>query len=58
MGTAESESNDSKWKILSATTIKLTAAIFMFLDHIHQMFAAAGAPVWLTMIGRLVKRTI
>ncbi len=43
-----------KWKFLNSTTIKLLAAAFMFLDHIHQMFASAGAPVWLTMAGRPV----
>lgn len=26
----------------------------MFMDHIHQMFAAFGAPIWLTMAGRPV----
>lgn len=26
----------------------------MFLDHVHQMFAYRGAPIWLTMVGRLV----
>lgn len=57
MGTAEMaelESNCPKWKFLSATTIKLIAVIFMFMDHIHQMFVTVGAPAWLTMIGRLV----
>lgn len=42
------------WQVLDATTLKLLAAALMFLDHIHQMFAAAGAPLWLTMAGRLV----
>lgn len=57
MGTAEivgSESDCPKWKFLSATAIKLIAAVFMFMDHIHQMFVAAGAPMWLTMVCRLV----
>ena len=48
------ETSCRKWKILSATAMKLTAVIFMFADHIHQMFAAKGAPVWLTIAGRLV----
>ncbi|WP_414162612.1 TraX family protein [Streptococcus cristatus] len=26
----------------------------MFLDHIHEMFIEMGAPIWLTMLGRLV----
>lgn len=43
-----------KWQILNVTTLKLIAAALMVLDHIHQMFAAAGAPMWLTMAGRLV----
>lgn len=59
MGTAEiteleSESGCPKWKFLSATAIKLIAVVFMFMDHIHQMFVTAGAPIWLTMAGRLV----
>lgn len=43
-----------RWQVLNATTLKLLAVVLMFLDHIHQMFAAAGAPLWLTMAGRLV----
>ncbi len=43
-----------KWKILNSTTIKLTAAMLMFMDHIHQMFVSFGAPLWLTMAGRPV----
>lgn len=46
--------NCPKWKLLNATTIKLIAVVFMFMDHIHQMFVTAGAPIWLTMVGRLV----
>lgn len=46
--------NDCKWKLLNATTLKLLAVTLMFLDHIHQMFAYQGAPIWLTMVGRLV----
>lgn len=42
-----------KWKILNATTLKLLAVLLMFLDHIHQMFVHVGAPLWLTMAGRL-----
>lgn len=53
-GMAQLESNRPKWKLLSATTIKLIAVVFMFMDHIHQMFVTAGAPIWLTMVGRLV----
>lgn len=57
MGTAEMaelKSNCPKWKLLSATAIKLIAVVFMFMDHIHQMFVTIGAPIWLTMVGRLV----
>ncbi len=48
------EHNEKAWKILNATTLKLLACAFMFLDHIHQMFAYRGAPIWLTMAGRVV----
>ena len=41
-------------QILNATMLKLIAAALMLLDHIHQMFASMGAPMWLTMAGRLV----
>lgn len=41
------------WQLLSTTAIKCIAVVVMFLDHIHQMFVAAGAPVWLNMVGRL-----
>lgn len=43
-----------KWQCLNATTLKLIAVVLMFLDHIHQMFVHVGAPMWLTMMGRLV----
>ena len=43
-----------KWMILDATTIKLIALILMVFDHIHQMYASNGAPLWLTMLGRPV----
>lgn len=43
-----------KWKILNITALKLIAVVLMFMDHIHQMFVATGAPVWLTMAGRSV----
>jgi hypothetical protein len=41
-------------QIFSATALKLLAAALMLLDHVHQMFAAVGAPMWLTMLGRPV----
>jgi len=38
----------------NGTQLKYFAAALMVLDHIHQMFAPMGAPLWLTMVGRLV----
>ncbi|OIZ61421.1 hypothetical protein BLA28_25760 [Eisenbergiella tayi] len=49
-----SPDNTCNWKLLNATTLKLLAVVLMFLDHIHQMFVSVGAPIWLTMAGRLV----
>lgn len=43
-----------KWMILDATNIKLIALFLMVFDHIHQMYALNGAPLWLTMLGRPV----
>lgn len=43
-----------KWQILDATTLKFLAVVLMVLDHIHEMFVSMGAPMWLTMAGRLV----
>lgn len=45
--------NDIK-KLCNATNLKYLAIVLMFLDHIHQMFEGMGAPLWLTMLGRLV----
>jgi len=39
---------------LNATTLKMIAVVLMFSDHIHQMWAHSGAPLWLTMLGRPV----
>jgi len=39
---------------LDATKLKIFAVVLMVIDHIHQMWAHVGAPLWLTMIGRLV----
>lgn len=39
---------------LSISAIKYLAAALMVLDHIHQMFYFQGAPLWLSMAGRLV----
>lgn len=41
-------------KISNATNLKFLAIFLMFLDHIHEMFGAFGAPMWLTMLGRVV----
>ena len=39
---------------LNATTLKILALVLMVCDHIHQMWAHAGAPMWLTCLGRPV----
>ncbi|MCL2015496.1 MAG: conjugal transfer protein TraX [Defluviitaleaceae bacterium] len=39
---------------LTGSTIKIIAFVLMVLDHVHQMWAHAGAPLWLTMLGRPV----
>ena len=44
--------NDIK-KICNATNLKYLAVALMFLDQIYQMFGSMGAPIWLTMLGRL-----
>lgn len=48
------KSNIRKWQIFDATTIKLIAVILMFVDHIYQMWAHTGAPMWLDIFGRPV----
>lgn len=48
------EQTNRKWQFLDATTIKLLALVLMLLDHVHQMYAWKGAPLWLTMLGRPV----
>lgn len=48
------ENTISKYQKLNITNIKIIAVICMFIDHIHQMFAHVGAPIYLTMIGRIV----
>ena len=50
----ETPLKNRKWQILNATTLKFLAVVLMFWDHVHEMFASMGAPVWLTMVGRLV----
>jgi hypothetical protein len=42
------------WQILSGTGIKIIGIVLMALDHLHQMFIAQGAPVWLGWFGRPV----
>ena len=42
-----------KWS-LNATTLKIIAVVLMVFDHIHQMWAPVGAPIWLTWLGRPV----
>lgn len=41
-------------KGISGYGLKIIGIAFMVLDHIHQMFYAVGAPLWLTMAGRIV----
>lgn len=36
---------------MTTTAIKLTALVLMLLDHIYEFFA--GAPIWLTWLGRV-----
>ena len=43
-----------RWQVLDGTALKLLAMALMTADHIHQMFAPAGAPLWLTILGRPV----
>ena len=42
------------WQRMDGTGLKLLALGLMTADHIHQMFAARGAPLWLTVLGRPV----
>ena len=39
---------------INVTVIKIIAIVLMVFDHIHQMFAPLGAPLWLTWFGRPV----
>ena len=39
---------------MNATNLKILAIVLMVCDHIHQMWAFDGAPMWLTYLGRLV----
>ncbi|GHV79522.1 membrane protein [Spirochaetia bacterium] len=39
---------------MNVTTIKIIAIVLMVFDHIHEMFAPLGAPLWLTWLGRPV----
>jgi len=39
---------------LTSTKLKFLAVILMVLDHVHQMWASAGAPMWLKWFGRPV----
>lgn len=41
-------------KISNATNLKILAILLVFLDHIYEMFGAFGAPMWLTMLRRVV----
>lgn len=39
---------------LDATTIKIIAIVLMVFDHVYQMWAPMGAPIWLKWLGRPV----
>ncbi|GAD46590.1 hypothetical protein ANG6_1085 [Streptococcus anginosus T5] len=41
-------------KISNSMNLKILTILLMFLDHIYEMFGAFGAPMWLTMLGRVV----
>lgn len=41
-------------KLCNATNLKFFAIILMVFDHIYQMFAPVGAPLWLHYLGRPV----
>lgn len=45
---------NSKWRFMNATMIKLLAVVLMFIDHIHEMFVSMGVPHWLDLFGRPV----
>lgn len=51
---APAQPGPRSWQCLSATALKLIAALLMLADHIHQMFVSSGAPLWLSMAGRPV----
>ncbi len=44
----------TKIQFLSGFALKMVGIAFMVLDHIHEMFYMFGAPMWLTMAGRIV----
>jgi hypothetical protein len=48
---------ERKFGIFDGTMLKGIMLIFMVCDHIHQMFYNQGAPIWLSMVGRLVLPT-
>ena len=39
---------------LTSFALKMIGIILMVSDHIHEMFSYMGAPMWLTMLGRVV----
>ena len=41
-------------RLCNATNLKYLAILLMVCDHIYQMFAPAGAPLWLHYLGRPV----
>jgi hypothetical protein len=42
------------WLLLSGGAIKVIGLILMVMDHLHQMFASQGIPIWFNWLGRPV----
>ena len=46
--------SDVRKKGLTTFDLKMMGIVLMFIDHVHQMFANMGAPMWLDWFGRPV----
>jgi len=46
--------NKGQGRGLTGFGLKIVGILLMVCDHIHQMFVSAGAPIWLTYLGRPV----
>lgn len=42
------------YQCLNSNVLKLIGILLMIFDHLHQMFYMFGAPMWFTMLGRVV----